>query len=131
MTSASRRPTIVMSRAREEYRSETHRIASPLSPPITIIEGSMKSITDEPSRKNSGFATRDRQDERNLGINNCSQVPGGTVLRSTTVPWNTPARCASDMQSITCKTPETSTPPSADESVFRQIIAIDDSANAC
>ena len=65
--------------------------------PITVIQGNRKSSRAVAARRNSGleaspnpWLTRLPESCSSSGWTTCSQVPGGTVERTTTV-WNAPA----------------------------------------
>src|SRR6266545_4948434 len=90
------------------YSAWTSAAVSASSQPTRVSGGEAKSLSDEPSRMNSGFtATRTQPAAsapaalRSAGINRRSVVPGSTVLRSTTVYGLGPAPSARPISSPT------------------------------
>src|SRR5436190_1351694 len=78
------------------YKSATVRTLFESAPPTTTREGSLKSRTAEPSRRNSGLETTDTDGcPASKGTTTSSQVPGKTVLRMATISGlDRPARRA-------------------------------------
>jgi hypothetical protein len=84
--SAVRRETSRASTPSPSYRAAVARTAGALEPPTTTSEGSRKSRTADPSRRNSGLDTTETcASFAKAGMMTSSQVPGNTVLRMATI----------------------------------------------